>query len=35
MVAEDGGVFTFSDLPFAGSLAARPPARPITAVASA
>jgi subtilisin family serine protease len=34
MVAEDGGIFAFSDLPFAGSLAANPPARPITAVAA-
>ena len=34
MVAEDGGVFAFSDLPFAGSLAANPPAHPITAVAA-
>ena len=33
MVAGDGGVFDFSDLPFAGSLAGRPPARPIVAVA--
>ena len=33
--AEDGGVFAFSDLPFAGSLAGRSPARPIVAVASA
>jgi hypothetical protein len=35
MVAEDGGVFAFSDLPFAGSLAGRSPARPIVAVAAA
>ena len=35
MVAEDGGVFTFSDLPFAGSLGAQPPTRPIVSVASA
>jgi type VII secretion-associated serine protease mycosin len=34
MVAEDGGIFAFSNLPFAGSLAANPPARPITAVAA-
>ena len=33
MVGEDGGVFAFSDLPFAGSLAGRPPAQPIVAVA--
>jgi hypothetical protein len=35
MVAEDGGVFTFSDLPFAGSLGARSPIRPVVSVASA
>jgi hypothetical protein len=34
MVAEDGGVFTFSDRPFSGSLGARPPARPVIAVAA-
>jgi subtilisin family serine protease len=34
MVAEDGGIFAFSNLPFAGSLAASPPAHPITAVAA-
>jgi hypothetical protein len=34
MVAEDGGVFDFSDLPFAGSLGGRPPARPIVSVAA-
>ena len=35
MAGEDGGVFDFSDLPFAGSLAGRPPARPIVAIAPA
>jgi hypothetical protein len=33
MVGEDGGVFDFSDLPFAGSLAGRTLARPVVAVA--
>jgi hypothetical protein len=33
MVGEDGGIFTFSDRPFLGSLGDRPPARPIVAVA--
>ena len=33
MVASDGGVFNFSGLPFAGSLAASPPAQPIVSVA--
>jgi hypothetical protein len=33
MVAEDGGVFNFSDRPFSGSLGAKPPAHPIVAVA--
>ena len=33
MVGEDGGIFNFSDLPFLGSLGARPPSRPIVAVA--
>jgi hypothetical protein len=34
MVAEDGGVFSFSDRPFSGSLGARPPASPVVAVAA-
>jgi hypothetical protein len=34
MVAEDGGVFTFSDKAFTGSLGGRSPARPIVAVAA-
>ena len=34
MVATDGGVFSFSDKAFAGSLGANPPARPIVAVAA-
>ena len=34
MVGEDGGVFTFSDRPFTGSLGARPPAGPIVSVAA-
>ena len=33
MVASDGGIFNFSDMPFRGSLGATPPSRPITAVA--
>jgi hypothetical protein len=33
MVAEDGGIFNFSDKPFAGSLGDKPPANPIVAVA--
>jgi hypothetical protein len=33
MVAEDGGIFNFSDKPFSGSLGDNPPARPIVAVA--
>jgi hypothetical protein len=33
MVAEDGGIFSFSDKPFLGSLGDNPPARPITSVA--
>jgi len=32
MVAEDGGIFDFSDRPFSGSLGARPPASPVVAV---
>jgi hypothetical protein len=35
MVASDGGIFAFSDTPFAGSLGADPPSRPIVAVAAA
>ena len=31
---EDGGVFDFSSLPFAGSLGANPPSRPIVSVAA-
>jgi hypothetical protein len=34
MVGEDGGVFNFSDRPFSGSLAGRPPAARIVAVAA-
>jgi hypothetical protein len=34
MVGEDGGIFTFSDRDFAGSLGADPPNRPIVAVAA-
>jgi hypothetical protein len=34
MVGEDGGIFSFSDRGFAGSLGDRPPARPIVSVAS-
>jgi ligand-binding sensor domain-containing protein len=34
MVGEDGGIFNFSDQPFAGSLGANPPSIPIVAVAS-
>jgi hypothetical protein len=33
MVAEDGGIFNFSDKPFFGSLGGNPPARPIVSVA--
>ena len=33
MVAEDGGIFNFSDRPFSGSLGAAPPADPITSAA--
>ena len=35
MVATDGGIFNFSDRPFAGSLGAAPPALPIVAVTAA
>ena len=31
-LADDGGVFTFSNLPFRGSLGANPPASPIVAL---
>jgi len=34
LVASDGGVFSFSDKAFAGSLGATPPSRPIVAVAA-
>jgi hypothetical protein len=34
MVAEDGGIFNFSDQPFSGSLGAEPPAHPIVSVAA-
>jgi hypothetical protein len=34
MVGEDGGIFSFSDLLFAGSLGGHPPARPIVSVAT-
>jgi hypothetical protein len=33
MVAEDGGIFNFSDKAFFGSLGGNPPARPIVSVA--
>jgi hypothetical protein len=33
MVGEDGGIFTFSDRDFSGSLGDNPPARPIVSVA--
>ncbi|HVW32442.1 MAG TPA: hypothetical protein VHL53_07880 [Acidimicrobiia bacterium] len=34
MVASDGGIFAFPDAPFAGSLGADPPARPVVSVAA-
>jgi uncharacterized protein YfaP (DUF2135 family) len=34
LVGADGGVFNFSDLPFAGSLGANPPSRPVRAIAA-
>jgi beta-propeller uncharacterized protein DUF5122 len=34
MVGEDGGIFTFSTQPFAGSLGANPPPRPVVSVAA-
>jgi len=34
MVGEDGGIFNFSDQPFAGSLGANPPPRPVVSVAA-
>jgi hypothetical protein len=34
MVGEDGGIFSFSDQPFFGSLGDRPPVRPIVSVAA-
>ena len=33
VVAEDGGIFDFSDRPFLGSLGDLPPLRPVTSVA--
>jgi hypothetical protein len=33
MVAADGGIFTFSDKPFFGSLGGAPPAKPIVGLA--
>jgi hypothetical protein len=33
MVATDGGIFAFGDVPFHGSLGATPPPRPVVAVA--
>ena len=33
MVAEDGGIFAFGDVPFHGSLGSAPPPRPVVAVA--
>jgi hypothetical protein len=33
MVADDGGIFTFGDVPFHGSLGGNPPFWPITSVA--
>ena len=34
MVASDGGIFTFGDRPFLGSLGANPPPNPIVSVAT-
>jgi Tol biopolymer transport system component len=34
MVAEDGGIFNFSDQPFSGSLGSNPPSSPIVSVAA-
>jgi hypothetical protein len=34
MVGEDGGIVSFSNQAFAGSLGASPPARPIVSVAA-
>jgi hypothetical protein len=34
MVGEDGGIFNFSDRPYAGSLGGDPPPRPVVAVAA-
>jgi len=34
MVGEDGGIFNFSPQPFAGSLGANPPPRPVVSVAA-
>ena len=33
LVASDGGIFNYSNKPFAGSLGASPPAKPVTSVA--
>jgi hypothetical protein len=33
MVAQDGGIFAFGNLPFHGSLGANSPASPVVAVA--
>jgi hypothetical protein len=33
MVASDGGIFAFGDVPFHGSLGGKPPAYPIVAAA--
>jgi hypothetical protein len=35
MVGEDGGIFSFSDKAFLGSLGDHPPARPVVSVAAA
>ena len=34
MVAADGGIFSFSDRPFVGSLGDHPPAKPIVFAAT-
>jgi hypothetical protein len=34
MVGADGGIFSFSDKPFVGSLGANPPLRPIVFAAT-
>jgi hypothetical protein len=33
MVAQDGGIFAFGNVPFHGSLGSHPPASPVVAVA--